>query len=482
MQTQQPLFPDQIFRAYDIRGTVELLTTDVVYYIANALAQQLKNNGQTQVVVGYDARLSSPMYAKIIENVFLSEHLKVIVIGCCSTPQMYFAARQANGNGIMVTASHNPKTDNGIKWIIQSQPPSPEKIQVVRQQAKQFYLEKKASEINIATMLKHEKHQIFFEFCEHYQNALLLDIQLQRPLKVVIDGLNGSAGHCAHIILNKLGCEVIALRCEADGNFPDHAPDPSQAKHLQHLQKQVLLHHADIGIALDGDGDRTVLLDEKANIISPDRLLSLFAEICLKDHPNHEIVFDVKCSTMVRQVIEQLGGTAHMIRTGSSFLRQYISQSQGQAVFGGEYAGHYVFNDGRGMGYDDGIYAALRVMEYLSQHANQTLSQILAKYPERFYTEDTYISTHSTDTKIVLSDIELSCANSNALVSKIDGIRLDFEHGFGIIRASNTGEYFTIRFDADSSSRLDEIRLTFASMLRDRYPMIAQDIINTHSL
>lgn len=142
MQTQQPLFPDPIFRAYDIRGAVELLTTDVVYCIANALAQELKNNGQTQIVVGYDARLSSPTYAKIIEKVFLSENIKVIVIGCCSTPQMYFAARQANGNGIMVTASHNPKTDNGIKWIIQSQPSSPEKIQVIRQQAKQFYLEK----------------------------------------------------------------------------------------------------------------------------------------------------------------------------------------------------------------------------------------------------------------------------------------------------------------------------------------------------
>ena len=158
---------------------------------------------------------------------------------------------------------------------------------------------------------------------------------------------------------------MIALRCNADGNFPDHAPDPSQATHLELLRQNVLNHQADIGIALDGDGDRVVLLDENAHIISADRLLALFAQMCLKDHPQHEIVFDVKCSSMVRQVVERLGGQAKMIRTGSSFLRKYMSQSKGQAVFGGEYAGHYVFNDGRGLGYDDGLYAALRVMEYL---------------------------------------------------------------------------------------------------------------------
>ena len=224
-----------------------------------------------------------------------------------------------------------------------------------------------------------------------------------------------------------------------------------------------------------------VILDENAHIISADRLMALFAQICLRANPHREIVFDVKCSSMVRETIEKMGGKATMIRTGSSFLRKYLTQSKGQAVFGGEYAGHYVFNDGRGLGYDDGIYAALRVMEYLCESPKETtLSQVLAAYPERCYTEDTYISTHSTNPKKVLSEIEQLSTGYGAELIKIDGIRLDFDHGFGIIRASNTGEFFTVRFDADNPSRLDEIRQTFASMLHDHYPMIAQDILKAH--
>ncbi|RZG77166.1 phosphomannomutase/phosphoglucomutase [Acinetobacter sp. WCHAc060025] len=470
-------FPFQIFRAYDIRGKVEMMQPELIQGIANALASQFIEKGQTEVSLGYDARLSSPIFAQLIKQVFENNNIQVTEIGCCSTPQLYFAARSTQGNGIMVTASHNPKTDNGIKWIIQSEPPSPEMIQKIGILTSAYLQGEKHSDLESNFKIS---HQIKSEYCLSYQHAILKDIHLTRPLKVVIDGLNGSAGFCANLILKKLGCEVVAIRCNADGNFPDHAPDPSQATHLELLRQNVLNHQADIGIALDGDGDRVVLLDENAHIISADRLLALFAQICLKDHPQHEIVFDVKCSSMVRQAVEHLGGKAKMIRTGSSFLRKYMSQSKGLAVFGGEYAGHYVFNDGRGMGYDDGLYAALRVMEYMCGFPYATLSEILNDYPDRFYTEDTYISTHHTDPKTVLNEIETLSQSFGAELSKIDGIRLDFEHGFGIIRASNTGEYFTVRFDADCPNRLDEIRQTFASMLSDRYPMIAQDILRAH--
>ncbi|OTG81191.1 phosphomannomutase/phosphoglucomutase [Acinetobacter sp. ANC 4648] len=468
-------FPHQIFRAYDIRGKVELLNPAIVYAIATALVSQFQKMGQTQIVIGYDARLSSPTFAKIIEQVFLQHQFKVVALGCCATPQMYFAARQTQGNGIMVTASHNSKTDNGIKWVIQSEPPSPEMIQDIGDLASQLVLNQTPLFETVSV-----EHNIKPEFFLSYQSALIQDIQLKRQFKVVVDGLNGSAGYCAQQVLKKLGCDVIALRCNADGHFPDHAPDPSQAKHLERLRQNVLHYQADFGIALDGDGDRVVLLDEHAHIISADRLLALCAQMCLEDHPKHEIVFDVKCSSIVRQVVEQLGGHAKMLRTGSSFLRRYLSQSKGFAVFGGEYAGHYVFNDGRGLGYDDGLYAALRVMEYLSQFPHMTLSEILAVYPERFYTEDTYISTQGTDPQSVLRDIEISSHNLDAVLSNIDGVRLDFEYGFGIIRASNTGEFFTLRFDADSPAHLDQIRQTFASMLSASYPMIAQDILNVH--
>jgi len=467
-------FPQHIFRAYDIRGKIKFLNPNVVTAIAYAFVQQFQSKGQTQIVLGYDARLTSPSYCHILSTV-LQQYFEVIEIGCCSTPQMYYAAQQYQGNGIMVTASHNPKFDNGFKWVVQGEPPTPEAIQQLCGIAETQYHPKQQVVLN-----KAYPHCFDAKSFALYQAKLLSDIKLKKPLKVVLDGLNGSAGHSAELLLKQMQCDVIALRCNANGDFPDHAPDPCQAVHLNTLRQQVTLHAADLGIALDGDGDRVVLVDENAKIISADRLLALMAQICLAKQPAHEIVFDVKCSTMVRRTIESLGGKAKMIRTGSSFLRRYIAQSKGEAIFGGEYAGHYVFNDGRGMGFDDGLYAALRVMEYLTECSGQTLSEILALYPERYCTEDTYISTYDVDPHIVLDEIASSSQQFNAELSEIDGVRLDFDHGFGIIRASNTGDFFTVRFDADSPNDLNQIRHRFVSMLSDRYPKIAQDILNAH--
>lgn len=472
MNFENKKFPAQIFRAYDIRGKISLLTPELVKAIAYGLVMQYQKSGQTQLAIGYDARLTSPQYAEIIRQVCAEKGLHATIIGCCSTPLLYFIARQFDGNGIMLTASHNPKTDNGVKWIIQGEPPCPEQIQQVAVAARSvFNPEEKI-------LIEPIQHEIVVKYCLEYQHALLKDIQLKRPFKVVLEGLNGSAGRCAALVLKKMGCELTLIRCEANGHFPDHEPDPSQEKNLAELKQAVLEQQADIGIALDGDGDRVVLIDEHGTTISADRLLSLFSEMCLKTHPGHEVVFDVKCSTMVGNTVRHLGGQAKMIRTGSSFLRTYMSQSQGKAVFGGEYAGHYVFNDGRGFGYDDGLYAALRVLEYLGQQADLTLSQALKAYPERCCTEDTYISTHNMEPKAVLHDVEMKSQDFGAQLSKIDGVRLDFEDGFGIIRASNTGEYFTVRFDADNPVRLNDIRHTFVSMLSDRYPQIAQDILD----
>lgn len=464
-------FPLNIFRAYDIRGKLSNLTPNIICSIAYALASQYKNAEQTHVVIGYDARLTSPTYAHILQHIFEQQGLQVTNIGCCSSPMMYYIARDFGGNGVMVTASHNPKSDNGIKWILKGEPPTPETIQQVGQ-----FAQVSIPNLEHILHLKNTEHEIVPQYCLQYQDALISDIQLTRPLKVVLDGLHGSAGRCAKLVLEKLGCEVIALRCEANGHFPDHAPDPFHAGHLLKLQAAIVAQKADLGIALDGDGDRVVLLDEHAHIISPDRLLSLFAQMCLQQHPHKEIVFDVKCSRMVADTVQRLDGQAKMIRTGSSFLRAYLSQSKGSAVFGGEYAGHYVFNDGRGFGYDDGLYAALRVMEYLIQSEATSLSGLLAAYPERFCTEDTYIGTHDADPKRVLNDIEILSHHLGARLSKIDGVRLDFDDGFGIIRASNTGEYFTVRFDADNQNRLIEIRQKFVSMLQDQYPQIAQEL------
>jgi len=463
-------FPMHIFRAYDIRGNVSLLGAGIIDAIAHGLAQQYQTAGQTRVAIGYDARISSPAFADTIARIFKDYSLEATIVGCCSSPMLYFTARQFDGNGIMVTASHNPKEDNGIKWIIDGEPPCPEMIQQVAQLAKSHC---DSQLITLAEL----PHQIIPEFCLQYQQGILEDIQLKRSFKVILDGLHGSAGRCADLVLRKMGCEVTALRCEANGHFPDHAPDPSQDKHLETLRQTVMQQQADLGIALDGDGDRLVLIDEHGQIITADQLLCLFAEICLSDSAPRQFVYDVKCSTLVRDTVQRLGGEPVMIRTGSSFLRTYLNHSQHQAIFGGEYAGHYVFNDGRGWGYDDGLYAALRVMEYLDQ-TGQTLAQALAAYPKRHGTEDLYISTRQVRPVELLNFVEQQSARINAQISKIDGIRLDFEDGFGIIRASNTGEYFTVRFDANNAQGLNEIRHLFVAMLRDRYPEIAQDILD----
>ena len=463
-------FPMHIFRAYDIRGKVSLLGAGIIDAIAHGLAQQYQTAGQTRVAIGYDARISSPAFADTIARIFKDYSLEATIVGCCSSPMLYFTARQFDGNGIMVTASHNPKEDNGIKWIIDGEPPCPEMIQQVAQLAKSHC---DSQLITLAEL----PHQIIPEFCMQYQQGILEDIQLKRLFKVILDGLHGSAGRCADLVLRKMGCEVTALRCEANGHFPDHAPDPSQDKHLETLRQTVMQQQADLGIALDGDGDRLVLVDEQGQIITADQLLCLFAEICLSDSAPRQFVYDVKCSTLVRDTVQRLGGEPVMIRTGSSFLRTYLNQSQHQAIFGGEYAGHYVFNDGRGWGYDDGLYAALRVMEYLDQ-TGLSLAQALAAYPKRHGTEDLYISTRQVRPVELLNFVEQQSARINAQISKIDGIRLDFEDGFGIIRASNTGEYFTVRFDANNAQGLNEIRHLFVAMLRDRYPEIAQDILD----
>jgi len=463
-------FPMHIFRAYDIRGKVSLLGAGIIDAIAHGLAQQYQTAGETRVAIGYDARISSPAFADTIARIFKDYSLEATIVGCCSSPMLYFTARQFDGNGIMVTASHNPKEDNGIKWIIDGEPPCPEMIQQVAQLAKSHC---DSQLITLAEL----PHQIIPEFCLQYQQGILEDIQLKRSFKVILDGLHGSAGRCADLVLRKMGCEVIALRCEANGHFPDHAPDPSQDKHLETLRQTVMQQQADLGIALDGDGDRLVLIDEHGQIITADQLLCLFAEICLSDSAPRQFVYDVKCSTLVHDTVQRLGGEPVMIRTGSSFLRTYLNQSQHQAIFGGEYAGHYVFNDGRGWGYDDGLYAALRVMEYLDQ-TGLSLAQALAAYPKRHGTEDLYISTRQVRPVELLNFVEQQSARINAQISKIDGIRLDFEDGFGIIRASNTGEYFTVRFDANNAQGLNEIRHLFVAMLRDRYPEIAQDILD----
>ena len=442
-----------IFRAYDIRGK---LTPQMVEAIAHAFASHLNQNKIKQLVLGYDARLSSPQYAYIIQTTLEKAGIEVEALGCCSTPLMYFYA-QKHGNGIMLTASHNPSTDQGIKWLLNGLPPTPEDIQHIGQLTQQYLDPSKGGypTIQPATSKKHAK-----AYCDY----LIQDIHLKRPLKVVVDGLHGSAGQYVEPVFKGLKCEVITLRCEANGQFPDHAPDPSKAKHLEKLQHAVLEHQADVGLALDGDGDRLVLVDEKANIINADQLLCFLAEQCLKQHPHQQIVYDVKCSSLVKDTILKAQGTPVMLRTGSTFLRRYLIQHN--ALFGGEYAGHYAFNDGRGKAYDDGLYAGLRVLEYFT-HTNVNNISELFNDLQRASTEDIYIHASVEQIQKTLASIEQKAHQLDATLTQIDGIRLDFTDGFGLIRASNTGEYLTLRFDAKDEHALKNIQTQLIALVDD---------------
>lgn len=467
-------FPIHLFRAYDIRGALSNLTPNVMESIAYAFANQLNLNHIDHIVLGHDARLAGTDYAQIMLHVLHAHQIDVTFLGCCSTPVMYFMAQQSQyQTGVMLTASHNPKTDFGVKWLWQNQPPTPDDIQAIARIAQPYY--EAHSHFETHDLARREACEVVST--QSYLDHLCNDIVFDRPLTVVIDAMHGSAGQYAKQVFTQLGCTVVALRCEANGHFPDHAPDPSKEAHLTGLKAAVIEHAADLGIALDGDGDRLVVVDETARIISPDQLICLFAQMCLAQYPKHEVVFDVKCSSMVKQAIEALNGQAVMLRTGSTFLRQYLLQSQGNAVFGGEYAGHYVFNDGRGQGYDDGLYAALRLIEYFIQSTATQISDLLKDYPQRHFTEDTYIDLNGENITELFNYFKLQCQNTDATLTQIDGIRLDFSSGVGIIRASNTGAYLTVRFDAITAEDLIQIRQKFATLLHLRYPDIAVKIL-----
>lgn len=474
-------FPHDIFRAYDIRGKVEKINQDVIHAIGCALARLYVSLKQRKIVVGYDARLSSEGYADIISDTLLKQGLEVICIGRVSSPLLYFTALQFEGNGIMITASHNPICDNGIKWLVKGQPPCPEHIQQLAQATKEslindqltdsapFQQKLKPQYIDASVAYRAFMRQEFAYF--EQITATQSDILSQT---ICVEGLHGSAGEIAAQILKDLGFTVYTLNCEANGHFPFGAPDPSDAKRLQSLCEAVKQQHAVLGIALDGDGDRLVVVDDLGQIVSPDILLCLFAKMCLVAQPASEIVCDVKCSSQLAYTVNHYQGKLTMIRTGSSFLRNYLHETK--AVFGGEFAGHYVFNDGRGKGFDDGLYAALRVIEYVFQ-SKQVLSQIVQEFGQRVASEDIYLCCEGQDIEAIVACIQDYAAHHPAVsICRVDGIRLDFPFGFGLIRASNTGDHFTVRFDAHHASQLIEIADYFYQALQQDYASLAQQI------
>lgn len=445
--------PPGIFRAYDIRGVAGRdLTTDVIERIGKAMASMAVEAGEETVLFGADGRLSSPLLREALLHGILSTGLHVVDLGTIPTPLLYFASFTTPWtSGLMLTASHNPADYNGIKIIRQRHCLTPQQIQDIRLRAESGHFLTGTGTLS--------QRELKAAYIAHLQR----NIQLLRPLKVVVDCANAVPALVAPELLRALGCEVIPLFCELDGRFPHHPPDPTVAANLEALIDAVAHHRADAGIALDGDGDRVVVVTEHGTPVDTDRLLMLFIkDILPRSQPAARVVYDVKCSTQVPRLITALGGTPVMSRSGHSFMKQSMQDSD--AMIGAEFSAHVFIRDGW-FGYDDGLYVAARFLELLAR-SSVSAEALLTALPPSVVTPELRIEV-SDERKFDLMTRIVSLAHfPDATVNVLDGLRVDFADGWGLIRASNTTPALLLRFEACSQQALSSIQTVFRELLR----------------
>lgn len=440
-----------IFRAYDIRGIVDqTLTLETVSQIGQAIGSEAQALGQKQIIVARDGRLSGPSLMQALCQGLLMSGCDVIDIGSVPTPVLYFAThRLATTSGVMLTGSHNPPDYNGLKIVLAGKPLAGEAIQQLYQR------------------IIHEKFshgqgsKSSCDIVDDYLNYISNHIHLAKPLKIAIDCGNGIAGKVAPNLFKKLGCEVIELFCEVDGHFPNHHPDPSQPQNLQDLIQAVLLHKADVGLAFDGDGDRLGVVTNKGEIIWPDRQLMLFAADVLSYHNGAEIIFDVKCTRHLSDIIAQHGGKPLMWKTGHSFIKEKLRESK--APLAGEMSGHVFFKD-RWFGFDDGLYAGVRLLEILAKDVRDS-SEIFKAFPDGINTPELKLPIAEERKFVFMAEFIEFAQFPGAKVNTIDGIRVDFNQGWGLMRPSNTTPYLILRFEADNEIELKRIQTLFRQQL-----------------
>jgi phosphomannomutase/phosphoglucomutase len=442
-----------IFRAYDIRGIYEQdLTLEAVEHIGKALASRLLRTATSTptIAIGRDGRLSGKALSDSLCNGILSTGCNVIDIGMVPSPLVYYASKKlSQGNCIAITGSHNPAQYNGLKMVLQNTTLSAESIQQI---IAETLAEKYAKGEGKLTKQSLENT---------YLEEIYTQNKLQKPLKVALDCGNGVTGEIAPKLLTKLGCEVIELFCEIDGHFPNHHPDPSKPENLQDLQNAVLKNNADIGIAYDGDGDRIGVIDSKGNTINADRLLMLYAQYLLQENPKAEILFDVKCSSNLPLWIEKHGGKATMCRTGHSFVKKALQETG--AKLAGEMSGHIFFND-CWYGFDDALYSTARLLSILSQ-SDCSSEALFATLPDSVNTPELNIAFAEGEHIIVMEKIKKNAHFADAKISTLDGIRVDFADGWGLVRPSNTTPVLVLRFEAKDQHSLKKIQQKFKDLL-----------------
>ena len=447
-----PKFPDSIFRAYDIRGVVpETLTAETAYWIGRAIGAESLAKGEPHVSVGRDGRLSGPeLVERLIQGV-ADSGCKVSDVGLVPTPALYYAANVLAGkSGVMLTGSHNPSNYNGFKIVIAGDTLANEQIQALHTRLKTNDLTSGEGSITQVDILP------------RYYEEITRDIKLAKRLKVVVDCGNGAAGVIAPQLIEALNCEVIPLFCEVDGNFPNHHPDPGKPENLVDLIAKVKETGADLGLAFDGDGDRVGVVTNTGTMVFPDRLLMLFAQDVLTRNPAAEIIFDVKCTRLLTPLIKEYGGRPLMWKTGHSLIKKKMKETG--ALLAGEMSGHIFFKE-RWFGFDDGIYSAARLLEVLSKQS-MSAEELFETFPNDISTPEINIDVTDESKFSIIDALHDAQWGDDAKLTSIDGVRVDYPHGWGLVRASNTTPVLVLRFEAESETELQRIKDVFHAQLK----------------
>ena len=446
------MIDESIFREYDIRGIVPSQVNEAsIKSIARAIAKKCNEENINELALGRDGRLSGEEILKLLSSQLQTNGINVVNIGIVTSPLLYYAAKQLpSKSGIMITGSHNPKNYNGFKIVINDSPISG--LEILG-----FLSDEPINKRNAGKEIY--KKNLMDEYIEEVSSQ---STKKPKKIKVVLDCGNGAAGEIAPKLIRSLGYEVIELYCEIDGNFPNHHPDPGKEENLQDLIQAVKENSADVGIAFDGDGDRLGVVTEEGDIIFPDQLMMIFAKDILKNYPGKEIIFDVKCTNLLSNIINQAGGIPSMSATGHFHIKNALKKTN--APLAGEMSGHIFFND-KWHGFDDGHYSAFRLLEIMNS-LDMPLSSMLNELPKAYSTPELNINVEEEKKFKIVKDFVNKAQFKGGSKVTIDGLRVDFDDGWGLIRASNTTPKLVLRFEAKTSSRLKEIKNMFLNQLK----------------
>ncbi len=442
---------DSIFRTYDIRGIVgDTLNEQIVTEIGRAIGSEAFERGEQRIVVARDGRLSGPSLLEALKKGLIESGRDVIDIGEVPTPLVYFATHYLDSSsGVVLTGSHNPKDYNGLKIVIGGHTLSGDEITALK------------TRIDTGNMMKGKGSQETTTVVQDYISQITGDVALTQPLKVAVDCGNGVAGKVAPQLLQALGCEVIGLYCKVDGNFPNHHPDPSKPENLQELIELVKTEQADVGLAFDGDGDRLGVVDSDGNIIWPDRQMMLYAMDVLSRNPGADIIYDVKCSKHLAKVISSNGGHPIMWKTGHSLIKGKMKETG--ALLAGECSGHVFFKE-RWYGFDDALYTAARLLEILSADTRKSVD-IFAALPNSLATPEINVPIEDERKHKFVEQLTNQGIFGDGKLIDIDGVRVEFSHGWGLVRASNTTPNLVIRFEGDDQQSIDKMKQLFKQQM-----------------